>query len=63
MEEYKSKDQLGPDYFTNAMLAILALLQVTAPLFGKTVWLILTFVFAGIIGALSFIQVRRRLKL
>ena len=45
------------------MLAILALLQVTAPLFGKTVWLILTFVFAGIIGALSFIQVRRRLKL
>ena len=63
MEEYKGKDQLGPDYFTNAMLAILALLQVTAPLFGKTVWLILTFVFAGIIGALSFIQVRRRLKL
>ena len=63
IEEYKSKSQLGPDYFTNAMLAILALLQVTAPFFDKIFWLVLSLAFILAIGAYSWKQLRRRRKL
>ena len=63
MEEYKTKDQLGADYFTNAMLAILALLQVTAPFFDRTFWLVISLASVVAIGAYSFRQLRRRRKL
>ena len=63
MEEYKTKDQLGADYFTNAMLAILALLQVTAPFFDRAFWLVISLVSVVAIGAYSFRQLRRRRKL
>lgn len=63
MEEYKSKSQLGPDYFTNAMLAILALLQVTAPFFDTFLWPVLSMVSIAAIGIYSWIQLDRRRKL
>ena len=63
MEEYKTKDQLGADYFTNAMLAILALLQVTAPFFDRTFWLVISLASVVAICAYSFRQLRRRRRL
>lgn len=63
MEEYKSKSRLGPDYFTNAMLAILALLQVTAPFFDKSLWLVLSLASIAAIGVYSWAQLNRRRKL
>lgn len=63
LEEYKTKDQLGADYFTNAMLAILALLQVTAPFFDRSLWLVVSLASVVAIGAYSWRQLRRRRRL
>ena len=63
LEEYKTKDQLGADYFTNAMLAILALLQVTAPFFDRSFWLVVSLASVVAIGAYSWRQLRRRRRL